>query len=172
TAYHDAGHMSIGYGHQIQPGENFSGGITQSQALQLLAKDTANASSAVLHLVKTHLNANQLAALTDLVYNIGSGAFAKSTMLRDLNAGDFTGAAGQFARFNKVLTPRGYVASADLSARRASEKDLFTRSVSLSQKTDIHVAGGGDARETARLVERSQKQVNADLVRDMSGAVQ
>src|SRR6185437_6381300 len=100
TAYHDAGHMSIGYGHQIQPGEDFSGGITQSQALQLLARDTAAASNSVLHLVKTHLNANQLAALTDLVYNIGSGAFAKSTMLRDLNAGDFTGAAGQFARFN------------------------------------------------------------------------
>ena len=172
TAYRDARHMSIGYGHQIQPGENFSGGITQSQALQLLARDTAAASNAVLHLVKTHLNANQLAALTDLVYNIGAGAFARSTMLRDLNAGDFAGAAGQFSRFNKVLTPRGYVASADLTARRASERDLFTRQVSLSQKTEINVHGSGDSRETARQVERSQKQVNADLVRDMAGAVQ
>jgi len=172
TAYPDAGHMSIGYGHQIQPGEDFSGGITQSRALQLLARDTAAASNAVSRLVKTHLNANQLAALTDLVYNIGSGAFSNSTLLKDLNAGDFSAAAGQFARFNKVLTPRGYAASADLSARRASERDLFTRSVSLSQKTDIHVSGGGDARETARQVERSQKQVNADLLRDMSGAVQ
>lgn|GEM_PF-2239989 len=172
TAYRDAGHMSIGYGHQIQPGENFSGGITQSQALQLLAKDTANASSAVLHLVKTHLNANQLAALTDLVYNIGSGAFAKSTMLRDLNAGDFTGAAGQFSRFNKVLTPRGYVASADLTRRRAGERDLFTRPVSLSQKTEINVNGSGDPHETARQVQKSQKAVNADLLRDAQSVVQ
>ena len=31
---------------------------------------------------------------------------------------------------------------------------------------------GGDGRETARLVERSQKQVNTGLVRDMSGPVQ
>ncbi|HVA18455.1 MAG TPA: lysozyme [Candidatus Dormibacteraeota bacterium] len=172
TAYRDAGHMSIGYGHQIQPGEDFSGGMTQARALQLLAQDTANAQAAVLHLVRTHLNANQLAALTDLVYNIGSTHFANSTLLKDLNAGDFSGAAGQFARFNKVLTPRGYVASADLSARRASERDLFTRQVSLSQKTEINVHGGGDPREAARQVERSQKQVNADLVRDMSGPVQ
>lgn len=169
TAYRDAGHMSIGYGHQIRPGEDFAGGVTQSQALQLLARDTAAASNAVLHLVRTHLNANQLAALTDLVYNIGSSAFAKSTLLRDLNAGDFAGAAGQFARFNKVLTPRGYVASADLSARRASERDLFTRNVSLSQKTEINVHGSGDSREAARQVLRSQKDVNADLLRDAAG---
>lgn len=172
TAYRDAGHMSIGYGHQIRNGEDFAGGVTQARALQLLAQDTANAQAAVMNLVRTHLNANQLAALTDLVYNIGSNAFTKSTLLRDLNAGDFAGAAGQFSRFNKVLTPRGYVASADLSARRASERDLFTRQVSLSQKTEINVHGGGDPREAARQVERSQKQVNADLVRDMAGSVQ
>src|SRR5579872_3719354 len=83
TAYRDAGHMSIGYGHQIRPGEDFSGGVTQARALQLLAQDTASAHASVLDLVLPHLNPHQLAAPTDLQYNIRSTHLANYQMLSD-----------------------------------------------------------------------------------------
>ncbi len=41
----EGGSDTIAYGHKIQPGENFSNGITQQQALELLKKDIAVAAN-------------------------------------------------------------------------------------------------------------------------------
>lgn len=61
--------------------------------------------------------------------------------------------------------------------------DLFTRlyerpadptrgsGVTLNQKTDIHVSGGGGAKETADLVVSAQDRVNSDAIRSVVGAV-
>lgn len=170
--YRDAGHFSIGFGHQVKSGENFSGGISRSRAMQLLGQDISSAQATVLSLVHARLNANQLAALTDLVYNIGAGNFAGSTLLRDLNAGNFSGAADQFARFDKVKTGSGYAESADLLKRRLADRELFTRPVTMSQKTDIHIAGSNDPSESARQVKRSQNDVNSQMLRNLQGVVQ
>lgn len=60
-------------------------------------------------------------ALVSLVYNIGSGAFRKSTLLVKLNEGDYTGAANEMPRWNKS----GGVYLAALDARRTSEYNQF-----------------------------------------------
>lgn len=44
--------------------------------------------------------------------------------------------------------------------------------VSVSQKTDINVYGGGDPAATAGAVRKNQDRVNGDLVRNLSGVVQ
>lgn len=121
SPYRDAQGWSIGYGHFILPGENLSW-IDQAQADELLRKDAAIAVSAVNQMVKVPLSQNQFDALVSFVYNVGTGAFGSSTLLRLLNAGDYSGAASQFDRWNKsqnqVLTA--------LVERRAKERELFT----------------------------------------------
>lgn len=124
TAYQDfAGYWTIGYGHRIQPGEPYGPGstITKAEALQLLERDTQRATDAVQRAVTVPLNANQLAALTSLAYNIGTTAFASSTLVRRLNAGDVAGAREEFSRWiNAAGKP-----SSILAGRRAREAQLF-----------------------------------------------
>ena len=47
------------------------------------------------------LTQNQFDSLVSLTYNIGTGTFEKSTLLKKLNAGDYQGAADQFTVWNK-----------------------------------------------------------------------
>ncbi|MFK9512027.1 lysozyme, partial [Escherichia coli] len=56
----------------------------------------------VRRIVTVPLTANQLGALVSFAYNLGTGALASSTLLRLLNAGDYKGAAAQFARWNRA----------------------------------------------------------------------
>lgn len=69
------------------------------------------------------LNQNQLDAVTSLTFNIGNGAFCKSTMARKLAARDYAGAAAEFPKWRyaggRVL--RG------LELRRSKEQALFLR---------------------------------------------
>lgn len=121
TKYRDASGYSIGYGHFIRPGESFTEPMPQWRAMELLRADAKIAADAVRAYVKVPLTQNQFDALTSLTYNIGVGAFKGSTLLRLLNAGDYAGAAAQFARWNKS---QGAVLAA-LDARRASESAQF-----------------------------------------------
>lgn len=66
-------------------------------------------------------NAGQFSAMVSLAYNIGLGNFASSTLLRLHRAGDFAGAAEQFARWNKAA---GRVLPG-LTKRRAAEAALY-----------------------------------------------
>lgn len=72
-------------------------------------------------------NENQLGAFLRLVYNIGFGAFAKSTALRMHNRGDFEAAARAFGLFNKVRNPAtGQLEVArGLTIRRAQEAAAY-----------------------------------------------
>lgn len=107
---------SIGYGHQI------TGKETTQDPEQLLSHDIAAAEAAVARWVVVPLTANQRAALISFVYNVGVTAFAKSTLLRKLNAGDYAGAAAEFDRW---VYSGGNVAQG-LVARRSRERQLFT----------------------------------------------
>ena len=118
--YRDAAGWSIGYGHYMGANPT-TGTVDLSQADALLNKDSAWAVRAVQNGVTVPLNQNQFDALVSLVYNIGARAFANSTLLRKLNAGDYTGAAEQFDVWNKSS---GTV-NQSLVARRASERALF-----------------------------------------------
>ena len=81
---------TIGYGHLIKPGEDFRGGITEAQAIDLLRADLANAERAVRDNITVSLTQNQYDALVSLAYNIGNGAFAHSTVVQYINNPNFT----------------------------------------------------------------------------------
>ncbi|KRJ11905.1 lysozyme [Acinetobacter nosocomialis] len=58
-----------------------------------------------------------------LTYNIGSGAFKNSTLLKKLNKGDYQGAADQFLVWNKA----GGKVMKGLVRRREAERALFLK---------------------------------------------
>ncbi len=60
------------------------------------------------------------AALISISYNIGTGAFCRSTLVRKLNAGDLAGACAQFDRWNRA----GGQVVRGLVIRRAKERAL------------------------------------------------
>ena len=95
--------------------------ITKVEAERLLKTDVSTFEKSVDSLVKVPLTDNQFAALVSFSFNIGTGAFGKSTLLKLLNASDYKGAAAQFARWNKVNTKT----VAGLTRRRAAERALF-----------------------------------------------
>lgn len=87
-SYQDtSGIWTIGYGHTkgVQPGDS----ISAEQAEQLLEADLMTAEQAVAALVKVPLTSNQFSALVSFVFNLGEGAFARSTLLRKLNEGGY-----------------------------------------------------------------------------------
>ena len=113
---------TIGYGHT---GADVREGLTipLSEAERLLTRDLRTSEWHVNRLVQVKLTQNQFDALVSFVYNVGGDAFAKSTMLRLLNAGDYVGAANQFQRWNK---DNGKVVDG-LTNRRRKEYELFLR---------------------------------------------
>jgi len=119
-AYDDGvGVWTVGVGHTkgVVKGDK----IDDRQVDQFLREDLESAEYAVSRLVTVDLTQNQFDALVSLVFNIGSGAFSTSTLLKMLNKGNLPAAADQFGRWNmaggKVL--RGLV------IRRAAERALF-----------------------------------------------
>lgn len=120
-----AGHSTIGYGHKLVPGESYPNGVTEAEAQRLLTHDLRSAQEAVRANVKVPLTQNQFDALTSLTYNIGSGNFAGSTLLRRLNAGDYDAASEQFSVWNKVKIGGKLKPSRGLTNRRNQERDLF-----------------------------------------------
>jgi lysozyme len=122
NAYQDSvGVWTIGWGHTsgARPGQT----ISRETATSLLRGDLQWAVSAVNRLVKVRLAQPQFDALVSFVFNLGEGNFAKSTLLRRLNAGDFAGAADQFAVWNKA----GGRVLPGLTRRRSAEAALFQR---------------------------------------------
>ena len=96
---------------------------TRAQADEAFRRELASHEAAVTRLATVDLSQNQFDALVSLSYNIGSGALARSTVLKRLNAGDSNGAAHAFARYNRA----GGGIVDGLVARRASEAALFLK---------------------------------------------
>jgi lysozyme len=121
TAYQDqVGVWTIGYGHT---GADVTSGltITRQQAEALLAKDVLAAARCVNTMVKLQLTQYEFDALVDFVFNLGTGAFVRSTLLTALNAGNIAAAAAQFASWDRA----GGIVVAGLLRRRQAERGLF-----------------------------------------------
>src|SRR5690554_2154097 len=101
TAYRDpAGVLTIGYGHT---GPDVIEGltITQDQAEQLLRmRLSTEFVPGVLYAVNG-AKQSEVDAMVSLAYNIGVGAFKKSTLVRKFNEGDIKGAGDEFLRWSK-----------------------------------------------------------------------
>lgn len=94
-----AGVWTIGWGctEGVKPGMIW----TRAEAEAALLRELARFERAVVSLVKVPINQHQFDGLVSFAYNCGSGALAKSTILRRLNAGDVAGAAAAFGMWTK-----------------------------------------------------------------------
>lgn len=110
---------TIGYGTTagVKPGQT----ITKERAEELLREDVKRFEGYVSRLVKVPLTQGQFDALTSFVYNLGPGALEKSTLLDQLNRGDYDSAAEQLERWVKA----GGKTLAGLVRRRKAERALF-----------------------------------------------
>jgi lysozyme len=123
SAYADSGGVwTIGYGH-TGPGVHPGLKITQAEADAFLESDVAGAVTAVNRFATVSLNQNQFDALVDFTFNLGPAVLAHSTLLRDVNAGNF--AADQFQLWDHV---KGVVVTG-LLTRRKAEAVLFLQPV-------------------------------------------
>jgi len=95
--------------------------ITAEESDAILTRDLATFERAVERAVKVPVTQNQFDAMVSLAFNIGGGNFAKSTLVKKLNAGDIASAADAFLSWNKAA---GKVMKG-LKTRRAAERKLF-----------------------------------------------
>lgn len=118
-----AGIPTIGYGHthNVKLGDT----CTQQQADEWLEDDFFYATSDVKSVVKVPLTDNQLDALASFVFNLGVRKLIQSTLLKKLNAKDYTGAANEFDKWVYGKVNGAMVKLNGLIARRAAEKALF-----------------------------------------------
>lgn len=119
-AYQDvAGVWTIGFGHThgVKSGDTW----TQGQADRAFDVETAEFAGAVANMLRVNVAPCRFDAICSLAYNIGLGAFAKSTLLTCLNRGDFHQAALQFTVWNKA----GGQFNGGLLKRRTEEMYLF-----------------------------------------------
>lgn len=72
---------------------------TESQCKEMLAIKLGYISYRIDMLVEPELPKAVHAAAVDLVYNVGEGAFKRSTMIKKLNAGDFRGACNELSKW-------------------------------------------------------------------------
>jgi len=86
-----------------------------------LRTDVETSEHYVNNLVKVPLTQSQFDALVSLVFNIGGGAFRKSTLLLRLNDGEDLQAADEFLKWNRA----GGKVMAGLVKRRESEREQF-----------------------------------------------
>lgn len=90
SVYKDvAGFPTIGFGHLIRKGEDFSGGISRENALVLLRKDVEKAERSLRSMVRVELAQNQFDVLVSFIFNLGGGAFQRSTLRRVVNRREF-----------------------------------------------------------------------------------
>lgn len=98
--------------------------IAEAEASALLQEMLKQYEKPVLDLVKSKINQNQFDALVSFVYNLGGTNFAKSTLLKKVNANpmDLT-ISNEFMRWNKA----GGKVLAGLTRRRKAEAELYFR---------------------------------------------
>lgn len=95
--------------------------ITVETATVLLQRELSAAEKTIAQLVKVPLTENMFSALCSLIYNIGSGNFAASTLRAKLNRENYEGAANEFPKWRRS---RGQILPG-LILRRAAERELF-----------------------------------------------
>lgn len=121
TAYPDVkGVLTIGWGHT---GPEVVKGLTwtQNQCDSQLVLDITWAVSTVNRLVTIELSQPAFDALVDFVFNVGSGNFESSTMLKLINAGNLEAAADEFEKWDHAA---GKVVVGLLRRRKTEEQEF------------------------------------------------
>ena len=114
------GILTCGFGRVVLDGSKYCPIGNELGWLYLRVKDTADQ---VWALSGRRMNCNQLAAVTSLTYNIGIGAFTRSSLRTHLMNGDYDKASAEFPKWSKQ---NGTVLKG-LLTRRLAEQELFNR---------------------------------------------
>ena len=115
-----SGRLTIGYGHTGLKARK--GRITKKEAEELLENDLQRYEEVVKKRVKVRINSQQFSALVSFTFNVGEGAFSRSTLLRKLNQDNYCGAAAEFTRWVRGNNRR---ILGGLVKKRNLEQDLF-----------------------------------------------
>ena len=100
-AYKDTvGVPTIGFGETA--GVKMGDKTTPERALVQLLESTEKHADAIRQCIHVPLYQHEFDAYISLAYNIGTGAFCKSTLVKKLNQGDYTGACNEIRRWNKA----------------------------------------------------------------------
>ena len=156
---------TIGYGHtgpEVGPDQR----ITANEAEALLRHDLVSREKAVSRLTRVSLNQNEFDALVSFVYNVGIGAYERSTARRRLNNGDRLGAGDALTWWNKATVNGVLRPVRGLTVRRTAEKALFLTPM------DILSARPEDLNENARItpVEEPPRRGSISDSRTIQGA--
>jgi lysozyme len=95
---------TIGYGHTSAAGEPkvIQGmRITRAEAETILRRDLATFERGVNRLVSVPLTQNQFDALVSFAFNVGLGAFQRSTLLKKLNAGRYKDVPAELMKWTR-----------------------------------------------------------------------
>ncbi len=123
-AYRDAGKAwAVGYGHNIVVGDVINGiqitqaditeldrssgkqlrggpfSITQEEAIRLFEKDLVRFEDAVRNNCTTEITQGQFDGMVSFTYNVGPDAYARSTMLKRVNEGQFQEVGNEFMKW-------------------------------------------------------------------------
>lgn len=123
-----AGKWTIGYGHRLTPYEiRNPRNILMAEALQYLRDDVRNKELLLNSVIRVPVTQYQFDALVSLAFNVRWLPLENSTLLRKLNAGDIAGAADEFPRWNKQISPKTgeYEVVKGLTNRRMQERAMF-----------------------------------------------
>ena len=120
-AYRDSGGVwTVGYGHT---GPDLLAGmkISQADADMMLRADVSAAVACVNGAVEEEISQAQFDALVDFCFNVGRGAFVRSSLLKYVNQGEFAIAGQQFLMWVNVDGKR----CEGLVKRRQAERAMF-----------------------------------------------
>jgi lysozyme len=117
--------ITIGYGTTARAGvgivPRLGMKITKLEAEEYFRRALGKFEAQIRPMIKAPINDNEFGAFMSLAYNIGPGAFARSSALRKFNAGDKAGAANAILLWNKA----GGKVMRGLQRRREAERKLF-----------------------------------------------
>jgi lysozyme len=120
TAYRCSANVpTIGFGHTA--GVSDGDTCTQEEAETMLAEDLVEFEDYVKNYVESELQQNEFDALVAWTYNLGPANLKESTMLKELNSGNFEEVPRQMKRWNRA----GGEVLDGLIRRREAESRLF-----------------------------------------------
>ena len=141
--YNDAvGHCTVGYGTLLHHGncngkdaseQPYVNGISEEDATKLLEERAIEYQKSIHEQVNVELNQNQFDSLVSFVYNVGNGAFVKSTLLKVLNQGNYAAVPAEMKKWVYGTIDGKKTVLPGLEKRRNAEAELFAKPVSIAQ---------------------------------------
>ena len=181
TAYDDAGHKSIGYGHQIKAGEEYLFGatLTKEEADALFAKDLENysrAASKIPGFQEAPKRAQE--ALIDMTYNMGPAWYKEwPGLVKNLQAKNYKGVSAEILDSNYATQVKGRALinakifeNASGEVKTASSDVNIPKAPENNSNLNINKLNKDNATETKQAQVQKVEDTNRSLVSSVSSS--